>query len=270
MNFLTENRLNVLMILTAASALMAARDTFAAVNRDYYSYQTMDDRLAEKARTQKAKYSTAHCEYALSLTGTAEIAQALAKTADEIFSRNPPEKYIILGIGGSPSPIIAHLQFKAANYAFNVPLSLPVIHGTSRRIIPPNSRRALDGHFSRFLPDRDSVGDREIVMIDFSATGNTLHEAVNAVNLFLEEQNRITRSVPLYLVAMGTSIPFACTDEILHLDPVLSSVLRREALKPLAEYPSFIPGYTDSEGLQQNPLYRIYLESLQNRELPTQ
>ena len=246
--------------VTALLALLLAVATaHAKIDSDFYSYQSIESRVAEKGRAQEGKYLSHHCEMALQLALKPEVAMAIQSTAQEIFHRFPPERFIVIGIGGSPGALIANLQNQTENYAFNLPLSLPVFQGGPQRYIPKEYEAALFIHFKRFLPSEKLSAGKAFVLIDYAVTGETLRNSAAAIISFLAGANGSTEVRRLFIVGeLGSLFASVEPEETLVINSTLAGLFSKEALKSLSEYPSYVPGYTDSQSLRQNPAYRDY------------
>lgn len=79
---------------------------------------------------------------------------------------------IIIGSGRSPTPIITYLQLSGEK-AFNLPFSHYRQYDPSEAFLDRVATR-IDEHFDRFLPSPEILGDRKIIVTDFSVTSDSL------------------------------------------------------------------------------------------------
>ncbi len=103
--------------------------------------------------------------------------RAIKRIGDRILSQYPPSEYLYVGLGASPTGLIAYLELVQGSRAVaQVPLSRGM---ALQRAYSLDSRRAhiidqvLDEHFRRFLPD-SLLGGKKLLLIDFSIMGITL------------------------------------------------------------------------------------------------
>ena len=94
---------------------------------------------------------------------------------------HPPDQSVYIGLGRDPAPIIAFLQGIGAD-ALNFPAS-----GASFSESP-----SLDEHFARLIPKRFRQGSRNLVLIDQTSSGKTIH----AIKPLLRDYLHRTGSAP--------------------------------------------------------------------------
>ncbi len=98
----------------------------------------------------------------------------IVNTADDITAQSPKENHHYVGIGRSPTPIIAYFQSISNELATNFPISNFRYHPSSRAgELTENNEKYLNRYF------RDKLGflsgqEKEIVFIDFSVSGQSL------------------------------------------------------------------------------------------------
>lgn len=112
---------------------------------------------------------------------------------------------IFVGVGRSPTPIMAYLQglskFDPHINAINVPFSRQL---KNVRFFE-QSKEQIHLHFSRYFPLRDIEKDTLFVLVDYADTGRTLREFALALALYLEGR---VNSARIHLVALEKGIWF--------------------------------------------------------------
>lgn len=97
----------------------------------------------------------------------------LKAVSEEILKKFPPENYYYVGIGRSPTPILAYLNQLEVKFSI-VPIS-------SLRYEPfpfkPTSEEILKNHFKKFLPTLDNLKGKKILVMDYSDLGGTIERA---------------------------------------------------------------------------------------------
>jgi hypothetical protein len=96
--------------------------------------------------------------------------------SEAILGNYPPSKFMIVGIGRSPTPFIAYFQAIHPGTAVNLPLS-------SFRFVPKyahfntKDEKTLKSHFDRYLPSLSELNGRQVVVLDFTLSGESLLSA---------------------------------------------------------------------------------------------
>lgn len=92
-----------------------------------------------------------------------------------IMTRYPPNEYVYVGVGRSPTPITAFMQSILPGSALNLPLSGLRETEEGKPGLPMGERRArLERHLARFFPQPAVLRGRKVVLMDFSFSGNSL------------------------------------------------------------------------------------------------
>lgn len=127
----------------------------------------------------------------------------------QIIRHFPPDRYFYIGVGRSPSPIIAWLQ---ANYgngaATQIPLSdfhLCRIDGEGRikseaRFPSEDAAVKLFHHFDKYLR-AEVASDRRWLVIDTVMSGNTLKSAAYALTEYLYAHDQVGTPVEMLGIA---------------------------------------------------------------------
>ncbi len=103
--------------------------------------------------------------------------RTIKRIGDRILSQYPPAEYLYVGVGASPTGLIAYLELVEGSRAV---AQLPLSGGMAlQRAYDLDRERAasldqiLDEHFRRFLSD-SRIGGKKVLLIDFSIMGITL------------------------------------------------------------------------------------------------
>ena len=120
----------------------------------------------------------------------------LKELRDSISKEFPSTDFQIVGIGQSPSWLIASLQAQMEDYAFNLPLSnfRPLIRINDAvinadikfplpQIMSSQEELRLYDQFEKFIP----LSDKPILLVDYSTTGATLASVYYFMAKYFEE-----------------------------------------------------------------------------------
>jgi hypothetical protein len=143
---------------------------------------------------------------------------------ERILTRYPPDRFIILGLGRSPTPLTAYLQASdleraisatsstrvaslvgmLATSTFNLPLSN---FRYGRKEYPPltdlKRLEILYSHFDRYIPESKYTESRNFLLIDFCQSGNSLMAASDYVTRYLRLRGREETVTPLCIQAFN-------------------------------------------------------------------
>jgi hypothetical protein len=97
--------------------------------------------------------------------------EQIKSLARSIETRFPPSDYVYIGIGRSPTALIAYFQETRPQMAFNIPLSLT---GSINEGFNANELTALYTHLDRFMPSQAQIAGRKILLIDYVLSGRSL------------------------------------------------------------------------------------------------
>ena len=131
----------------------------------------------------------------------------LEQIGQEIISLFPPDKYLYIGIGRSPAPVIAWLQARAkVENPVQIPLSnfklCKPVHGDNIGLpeFPSDEARAkLFRHFDNYL-GMHSGFHKKWLIIDVAESGNTLRSAGFALKEYAAEHN-VDNSVEMLAIS---------------------------------------------------------------------
>ncbi len=101
-----------------------------------------------------------------------------------IMARYPPAQYLYVGVGRSPTPLIAFMKaVLGEEAAVNVPLTtMRAIRGGPYDLA--RIERKLDIHFDQFLPEASELRGKKVLVIDFALTGRSLEETVAEIRRY--------------------------------------------------------------------------------------
>ncbi|MBN8541239.1 MAG: hypothetical protein J0L82_12680 [Deltaproteobacteria bacterium] len=104
----------------------------------------------------------------------------------DLMERFPPDKYVYVGIGKSPTPIIAFIKaIGGAEAAQSLPLTGIGPHGSFKKN-EPQSIAKLHQHLSEFLPNIENLGGKKLVILDFADSATSLEFAAQEIRNFLD------------------------------------------------------------------------------------
>ncbi|WP_392531832.1 hypothetical protein [Nostoc sp. C117] len=202
-----------------------------------------------------------------------------------ILKKYPPNKYCYIGLGKSPTPVLAFLQeygVEASNIAlskFNPSLDKnkePKQIGLGNKLTKEQYKE-LKHHFDRFIPQQDAIKGKKILLIDYTLSGRSLYATYAHLTKYLNDKysprklfhfrsrgETPPQVVPLalYTEEMGThKLDETRIENKLSLpgkleDPnSLASAIGGERYKPLAEYPEDfrITAGDKSDDIQRDP-----------------
>lgn len=128
----------------------------------------------------------ANLSYAYELTSSEY--KALKRMTEEIKSYCPPSDCIYIGVGRSPTPLIAILESDNENKTIHLPLTYGREFKDEGRDITPNERKRLFKHFETFIPIDSDFKKKRILLIDFTLTGEGLNSANEHLNEWINSK----------------------------------------------------------------------------------
>jgi len=149
----------------------------------------------------------------------------------EVLARFPPSRFHYLGIGRSPTPLIAFLEQLRGVRASSIPFAL----GAGRA--PDVSE--VDAHLERFLPVETIAGGRSLLAIDLTASGRTLVEFEAALARASARARDGGSDLPYRMLALAEAVPVRDGSGMMAVNWVLAT---REGkaidVIPLDRYPA--------------------------------
>ncbi|MBF0361325.1 MAG: phosphoribosyltransferase [Oligoflexia bacterium] len=166
---------------------------FASDENDYsyqYKKNDRDEETILKAKQLDLTYEFMEAEYI-----------EIRDISLEILKRCPPKECIVIGIGRSPTPIIAFIHgLLESESAWNLPLSnFRYGRKKSQLQIAEGSKleKHLFSHFNNHLPTKCEIADKNILLVDFTDSGATLLAAEEYIKKYLStlgiDQKRVDR-----------------------------------------------------------------------------
>lgn len=192
----------------------------------------------------------------------------LKKMVTELKARFPPDQYFYVGIGRSPTAVIAFLQNLGITDAINLPIS--GFYGErmkpETRTSPPNwFRQILYRHFSRFLPSIVHLAGRKLLLIDFAVRGRTLTNVTDAVDVYYQQlhgQKKFTESLALVGSMEQLEINYP-HDFSIDIPERLRPLFHKEIFKRFSEFIHEDPELYDKKDLfYQRQEYKYFLKFL--------
>ena len=113
-----------------------------------------------------------------------------------------PQNIFVLGIGRSPGPFIAFEKAKNPRQASNLPLS-DFRYGIGKPPygdLSPHQVQILFKHFDHFLPGISELNGKELLIIDYSFSGESVVAASRYLDRYFKARNRIQKVTAVAIV----------------------------------------------------------------------
>jgi hypothetical protein len=205
---------------------------------------------------QRAKTSPA----ALTAAGVPEPEYlAMKTTAMRLFGKYAPGEHFFIGIGRSPTQLVATMELLGHGSAMNLPAS-GIAEGQ-------DSDPAYMEHFRATIPDDAFVSGKTIVLMDLVNTGAALRQMERLLRSYMKSRgfgNPIQgvgfsgNAVTISGAQGQTYDNFVLADD---LNPLLQGMVYNER----GQYPEFHVGQTPRTTLVQLPYYQQLLDALRQR-----
>lgn len=200
-----------------------------------------EERLLLDADPDKPKVSLEEAVF-----GFTNDFDALYQLVNKIYRSCPPNRCLYVGLGRSPTPVIAFMKAKYGDSAaINVPVTSLKQVGTARTENPELHKeysQYLHQHFAEFLPSAEELAGREIYMIDFVLTGQNLVESLYQVREYYERSAAGKVKVQA-LALVGDEYneewifnPNRADCLTVNLDPILARRMAWKEYRDFAEY----------------------------------
>ncbi len=153
----------------------------------------------------------------------------------------PPSKHIYVGVGRSPTPLIAFLQSIDKKAAINLPLSNFRYGGSDQIEMNRESLELIHQHFEKVFSQYKGKG-KTIVFIDYIESGKTLFSVQKYYNQFKKNKRGMPKALSAGLSERGTATPSVYRGSNLrkprmfHLKESLGKTIRDQEWKDIAEY----------------------------------
>ncbi len=106
----------------------------------------------------------------------------LSRILQYLVKEYPPDQYLYVGMGRSPTPLIALAK---AALGESRALSLPLSHIGNRIYFPSKEEEDyMDKHFRHFLPTVKELKGRKILLIDFALNGRSIIEGLRQLRRY--------------------------------------------------------------------------------------
>lgn len=150
-------------------------------------------------------------------TAQAEIPQRafrdLERLTLRIFSQYSPKEYCYIGIGSSPTPLIALFQ-ELGLPASNFPFSRSSLHNSKIKNEKPDTLagKNIIKHFQHFTPSQTDPNSicyhRKILFIDYAHTGKSLSQFESALFFTKKHDPDLYKEEPYFLALTSRELPF--------------------------------------------------------------
>ena len=209
--------------------------------------------------------------------------EEIQSVSEEIMTKFPPNQYFYVGVGRSPTPFMAYIQAIDPTASVNIPISSfrARLTGASSSYHHPLSlehEAKLNRHFMKLL-NLEQIGNRKILLIDFSERGDTLI----SLNQYLSKYLRLTHKpnkVEMLALASPNNFDRIATNMrgtnnatviSLRERPLLSSKLTLQRYDPVAEYGAFHIWNPDArtDDLKPNEEFIDFRKSISRKLKPT-
>lgn len=206
---------------------------------------------------------------------------AIKRLAGSLRQLAITENALVVGVGGSPSVVIAMLQSMNIP-SVNLPLSVPYLPigvtvgkatAAPKRILNRDQIIEAFVTWEKFLPTPTSLNGRKIIVIDYASTGQSLNYAADMIQAYYLSFGLKVQVDTFGLKDHGvSSIPMNLEETFLasenqnrrmwlyKLPFGLSADFYGHIFKPLAEYPSYVPGLNKPDELRPRRQYQLLLE----------
>lgn len=192
----------------------------------------------------------------------------------DILKRFPPDQYYYLGLGRSPTLVMAFLSEATQGTTANLPLSevKKVPLQMDRLGIPLEKiKPKLFEHFSRFVPAPESLDGRKILLIDFVDSGDSLALTYEWLREYLARACANCGIEVLGLSETGKGYGYklfrlpATFIELESKYPRLSQKVFNQEYDVFSEYPQFKPILDRSESFERRVEYDELRRGLKER-----
>lgn len=194
----------------------------------------------------------------------------IRSVSQRVLELCPPATCLLIGLGRSPTPIIADLQLREEGYAFNLPLSAFRNHPQGDKISLPPALEQLEPmiqplspqaqadffrHLARFTPGKTVRRNRRIMVLDYSQSGLSLFAFQSYLRRYLASAGGVPPEVGVIALSPKNRLErvsevSAVFDvkglEIIVRDSAssLMTYLRNQVFDDLSEFPSHEVGST--------------------------
>lgn len=200
----------------------------------------------------------------------------------EIIRRFPPEEFVYVGVGRSPTPFMAFFHSLGLQNIYNLPLSSMRNHPKASKLkvwsaqpdfnsaLKPAVEQRLFTHLAHFLPEASSFEGKTILLLDYTQTGASLVSAREYIARYYASKGV---AVPVSLIALADSIhaedqvpQMSNYPQIAIPNGPLKFSLRGQLYDAYSEYGKFILGKdNENEGRRANKNYEDLVQEFTQR-----
>jgi hypothetical protein len=183
--------------------------------------------------------------------------------AIEVLERFPPDTHYYVGIGRSPTPVIALLQNLNSEIASTIPVSGLKVRNDEATTPPPITLDAAwTQHLAHFLPDSRLAelerSGRGIVVLDRATTGASVTLMANLIRRYVAQRGRSIRVDAVAFTRHPVSVH--------QIDLTDRGELRlMNKYEPWTEWPYYQVGIDAPSGLVRRPEYDRFKQQLMER-----
>lgn len=198
----------------------------------------------------------------------------IQKITLQITNQFPSEEYVYVGLGQSPTPILAYLKASGIEDAVNLPLSdFRSYPGSANMPFPyltlfHSWEDKLFNHFNRFLPSKTELRGKKVLIIDYAQTGESLGAAKSYLSNYYESLGLNDLVTAVAITGHSNKLVPDLADEFIITLNLLSAVklsMRFESYERFSEFGEFNLVEHSSLSLKQNPLYLELIDSFRSR-----
>lgn len=188
----------------------------------------------------------------------------IKKVGDLILQNFPPSEYYYIGLGQSPTPIVAYLDamgethgeikvdtLPLSNFRFHAWIDFLSFNPGYTSKLGPGDTKLLFRHLKLYLPNRRGLEKRRVLLLDYIETGRSLAGARSYINLFYKgEKSKKALALGLMNSQFRPSMALGIEDLpwISIEESSFVSSLAEELYKPYSKY-----GYFELHQPPENP-----------------
>lgn len=194
--------------------------------------------------------------------------QQIKDLGDEIMAIFPPDKFYYVSAGQSMTAFIAYFRARYVDSAANLPLSsMRNKYAHEDQLHNGQLLPKLYEHFRRFLPTREVLGKRRILLMDYARSGNTMINARRYLSSFYGESpyQEDTVVFPLIITLRGAKLAADAKFPTLYAPEPLGRALDGQVYKYWSEYGFFRIDEHKSEDLVSKPRFQYLVEEIRKR-----
>jgi len=126
--------------------------------------------------------------------------KSISCLSEQILAKYPSEDFAIIGVGRSPTPITTYLKTNSERATWNLPISQFRYTIGGVPALGKKEEEKLFQHFDIYFPSPAELKGRDIVLIDFCVTGDSLVAAKYYLEKYLKRSGRSAQVKPLCII----------------------------------------------------------------------